>query len=54
MLQKNFEFLHSKNSEWLQKENINGDFRRRVFIQDDAAQKEKRFSHGNAGRMDDP
>ena len=32
---------------------INGDFERRVFIQEEAAQKRKTLSHGKASRMDD-
>ena len=45
MLQTNFEVLDSRIASGLKK-NIDGDCKRRVFIQEEAAQKEKRFVTG--------
>ena len=50
-LQTNFAVLESQIASALQKI-INGDFKRRVFIQDEAAQKRKTPSHGKASRLD--
>ena len=50
-LQTNFEALDSEIVSGLKK-NINGDYKRRIFIQAEVAQKEK-LSYGRASRMDD-
>ena len=50
-LQTNFEALDSEIVSGLKK-NINGDFKRRIFIQAEVAQKEE-LSYGRASRMDD-
>ena len=50
-LQTNFEALDSEIVGGLKK-NINGDYKRRIFIQAEVAQKEK-LSYGRASRMDD-
>ena len=50
-LQTNFEVLDSKKASG-RKKIINEDFKKRVFIQEEAAQKEM-LSHGKARRMDD-
>ena len=51
-LRTNFEVLVSKVASGL-KRIINKDFKRRVFIQEEAAQKEKTLSHWKASRIDD-
>ena len=48
----NFEGLDSETASGLKKI-LNGHFKRRVLIQEEAAEKEKTLSHGKASRMDD-
>ena len=53
VLQSNFEVLDSKKANGLKKI-VNGDFKRSVFNQEEAAQKRKKKPpHGKATRMDD-
>ena len=51
-LQTNFEVLDSKVASGLKKI-INGDFNRKVLIEEEAAQQRQALSHGKASRMDD-
>ena len=51
-LQSNFEVLGSEIASGLKKI-INEVCKRKVFIEEESAQKENPLSHGKAGRMDD-